>query len=300
MPEKDPPAPERKPRRLITRRGLLKSFATVLASGAAAYAYGNLFEVHHAVTEHLTIHIPGLAPYWHGKRIAQLSDLHAGITDLAYLNRAFAKACDLQPEFLAVTGDFVDNNRVDPREIAAIIKPYTARVPILGITGNHDFGDHFNEHPFADRVCQALSDAGIIMLRNQIHMPRKGPGELCFVGLDDLWSGLHVAPALELAPPDASVILLDHNPDSWEYVCDHRFHLMLAGHTHGGQVRLPFLGPLILPVSHKERSQGLFHLDPAQPHRALYVNRGIGHNLKIRLNCYPELTCITLRNPDLA
>ncbi len=139
-----------------------------------------------------------------------------------------------------------------------------------------------------------MSDAGVRMLRNDVYAPATGPGDLCFAGLEDYWSDRAQPDILRAAPADASVIVLAHNPDAYESIEHFRWHLMLSGHTHGGQVCVPGWGPLILPVDHRERAAGLFHLDASQPERALYVTRGVGHILRVRLFCPPEVTCITL------
>ncbi len=269
-------------------------------AGGATYAYGSTIAVHEVVTEHVTIPIPGLAPRWHNQRIVQLSDLHAGRTSMAHIQHALQVALDLQPEFLLITGDFIDNKRVDPAELCAALRPVTAKIETIGITGNHDFSHIFNDLTFVNFVCDSLLGAGVRMLRNGLYQPRAGPGELCFVGVEDYWSGRMRADTLRFAPPDAAVIALSHNPDSYELMNDFRFDLMLSGHTHGGQVCLPFIGPLILPVQHRERAAGLFHLNPKFPQQALYVSRGVGHILQIRLFCPPEVTCFTLRNPEMA
>jgi uncharacterized protein len=286
------------PRRL-TRRTFLRALAGtgILATGTLAYA--TLIEPRRLVLEHLSIPIPNLAAARHNTRLVQLSDFHAGRVDLSYLDRALHLALEQNPDFLLLTGDFVESGTpAIADDLAKILRPIAAHVETLGITGNHDFGKGHSP-AFADRVCSALSAAGVRMLRNAIHHPRTGLGELAFVGMEDYWSGLARPATLNDAPPDASVILLAHNPDHYEDLDPFRFHLMLSGHTHGGQVRFPFIGPPILPVRHKERAAGLFHLNPAHPQRALYVNRGIGYLRRIRLFCPPEITCITLRNPAL-
>jgi predicted MPP superfamily phosphohydrolase len=284
-------------RRLITRRGFLKACGAVVATGAATYGYGYFIGVKALTVEHVTVTVPGLAARWHNRRIVQLSDLHAGRTSIEIIRRALGMALDLAPDFLVITGDFMDSRyaRTDP--LAAALKPVTAKVETLGCTGNHDFSHSLE---IANRVCGALEGAGVRMLRNGIYQPAVGgaggggPGGLCFVGLEDLWSGRADPSTLVAAPRDASVILLAHNPDAYESVAAYRWHLMLSGHTHGGQVVVPGIGPLVLPVEHRERAAGLFHLDAAQPERALYVTRGVGHLLRVRVFCPPEVTCVTL------
>ena len=286
-------------RRGLTRRTFLRALAGVGLLGAGTLGYASLIEVHRLVIERITVPIPGLAERRHNCRIVQLSDLHAGRVALSYIDHALHVALDLKPDFLLITGDFVDSEAADVDALGKTLRPIAAQVETLGVTGNHDFGIGFRSPAYADRLCAALSSAGVRMLRNDVYVPRAGTGELAFAGVEDYWSGLARPATLEKVPADASVIVLAHNPDHYEDLDRFRFHLMLAGHTHGGQVRLPFVGPPILPVQHKERAAGLFHLTPAHPERALYVNRGVGYLRRIRLFCPPEITCITLRNPAL-
>ncbi|MEI8195938.1 MAG: metallophosphoesterase [Phycisphaerae bacterium] len=295
---KSPPA--ERPR--LTRRRFLQTLVGIGVLGAGTWGYARHIEVYRLVIEQITVPISGLAARRHNCRIVQLSDLHAGNTKLAHIERALRLAAELRPDFLVLTGDNVDSEGADLAALCRVLKPVTAQIETLGITGNHDFGDNFHHLAYADRLCAALTAAGVRMLRNEVYQPRPGggPGELAFVGVEDLWAGQMQPATLDQAPADSSVILLSHNPDSYEALDPHRFHLMLSGHTHGGQVCLPFYGPPILPVEHKERAAGLFHLTPRHPERALYVNRGVGYLRRIRLFCPPEITCITLQNPTLA
>jgi uncharacterized protein len=286
-------------RRRFTRRNLLKALGGLTLLGAGVGAYATLIEVHRLVVERITIPIPGLAARWHGRSLVQLSDFHAGRTALSHIDRALRMALDLQPDFLLITGDFVDSPAADVDALCQVLRPIATQVETLGVTGNHDFGRGFANPKYADSLCAALAAAGVRMLRNAVYQPHPGPGELAFAGVEDLWAKLLQPATLAHAPPDASVIVLSHNPDSYEDLDRFRFHLMLSGHTHGGQVCIPFYGPPLLPVQHKERAAGLFHLTPTHSERALYVNRGVGYLRRIRLFCPPEVTCLTLQNPAM-
>jgi len=279
----------------MTRRGFFKKLGVACAMGGATYAYGAGVEVHHLVTEQVAVRVPGLSPARHRTRLVQLSDFHVGRTSMNFIEHAFATALALKPDYLVLTGDFIDSPHSDIGEICNVIARFAAMVPTLGCTGNHDYS---NNHALADHVSNALSAAGVTMLRNDVYQPMAGAGELCFIGLDDLWYNLDPA-AFRKVPADASVIVLSHNPDSYDDIAAARWHLMLSGHTHGGQVCIPGIGPLVLPVKHRERAAGLFHLDASKPDRTLYVSRGVGHLLGFRLFCPPEVTCITLLNPDM-
>jgi predicted MPP superfamily phosphohydrolase len=286
-----PPPPRR-----LTRRAMLRLAGVTALAGCGTYTYGSTVEVNRLVVEEVAVTIPGLAKRWDGSRIAHLSDLHAGRTSNELIRRGLQMAVDLNPAFLVITGDFVDSPSADVPALAQLLTPFARKVETIGCPGNHDYGHPKSDLAFINHLSRTLTGAGVRMLRNDWHQPAGGKGELCFVGLED-WSSGRLDPAVLRAPPrDASVLLLSHNPDSYDDLWPERWHLMLAGHTHGGQVCLPGIGPLILPVTHRERAAGLFHLDPSQPHRALYVTRGVGHLLKVRLFCPPEVTCITLHS----
>jgi predicted MPP superfamily phosphohydrolase len=208
---------------------------------------------------------------------------------MKHIAHALEVALSLKPDFLVITGDFIDQTPEDLPAFCDQITPIARHTEILGCTGNHDY-----HHRSIAEVRRQLTQAGIRLLENQSYQPRAGAGELSFTGFEDYWYRFD-ARAIDTAPPDASTIVLSHNPDSYDDIAHGRWHLMLSGHTHGGQVCIPGIGALILPVKHKNRVSGAFHLDPLLPDRMLYVSRGIGHLLRIRLFCPPEVTCFTLQ-----
>lgn len=283
----------------LSRRRFLQACAGACIAGGGTLAYSHTLGTSNLRIEHVTVHIPHLATRWHNRRIVHLSDLHHGCTSLELISRALGMARDLAPDFLLLTGDLVDNKYADVAALARVLEPITRTIPTLGCTGNHDYG---YDRSFFRGFCERLEGAGVRMLRNQVYRPGPpetiaAPGDLCFAGVDDLWRGEFDPAVLTRTPRDAAVIFLCHNPDGYDHLLpapDNRFDLMLSGHTHGGQVCVPGFGPLILPVSNKKRHTGLYHPDPAHPHKALYITRGVGHLLKVRLFCPPEVTCITL------
>ena len=280
----------------LTRRRFLQRLAGAGLAGAGFYGYASQIAPHRLVLEHVRIGVQGLAPEREGCRIVVLSDLHAGPrVSMGHIARALQMAADAEPDFLVILGDIVDSTDSHLDELCRVLAPITARIPTYGITGNHDFANDI-ENPmiFAKRVCGTLQKAGVRMLRNTSHQPREGKGELCFVGVDDFRMLPLDERAFKRAPSDAVVVLLAHNPDIYEHVEKHRWDLMLAGHTHGGQVCIPGIGPLILPIAHRDRAAGLMYPDATRPDRAMYVNRGVGHLMKVRFFCPPEVTCVTL------
>ncbi len=242
--------------------------------------------------------IARLPEAFHGYRIAQISDIHLdAFTEPLFLSLAIRRLNQLAPDLVLLTGDFASHGPLSPafarhavvhcaellHEIACPLR--------YAILGNHDtgIGSAF--------VVAALKASHIPTLVNQ-HVPIERNGQrfwLC--GLDDPGTS---NPILDLAvprDPDGPVILLSHPPDFADEVVRHPrgalVDIMLAGHSHGGQVRLPFLGPLVLPPMGEKYVEGFYRFKQMQ----LYVNRGLGTvGLPFRLNCPPEITLFTMQD----
>jgi predicted MPP superfamily phosphohydrolase len=277
----------------MSRRTFFRITGTAAATFAATASYGYGVEAHRLVTEHVQLPLPGLAPRWIGKRIVQLTDLHVnGADSPALVGRAFAMALDCKPEMIVVTGDWVNDTLehfADVRGALALVPP---EIPVVGILGNHDYGYHKYWRAIDVELCALLKEEGVRVLRNELWQPFAGPGELCFAGLEDYWCQRCDPAVLAAAPKDAPLLVLSHNPDSFDVMAPYRWDAVLCGHTHGGQVRIPGIGALKVPVAHSEWSAGLYHPDGAA--RIMYVSRGVGHWFRIRLFCPPEVTCLTL------
>lgn len=263
------------------------------AQWAAAGLARLLPEPHIAVTYHEVV-VPALPSGLEGLRILHVSDLH--------LAPGSALACELPdvaasvPHDLALyTGDYIDDDAgIAP--VAALL----ARMPRVegayAVLGNHDYRP-YGRHDGANDVGalrQALSGAGLHLLMNAAQ-PICG-GELFIVGVDD--PATHhddLDRAMSGVPEGACSLLLAHTPDIALRLGRHRPGLILAGHTHGGQIRLPLLGPLItMSKLPRDKVMGLQEVGGVR----LFVTRGIGYSgLNIRLGCPPEVALLTLRSP---
>jgi uncharacterized protein len=244
-----------------------------------------------------TIPIANLPSPFHGYRIVQLSDIHLDeYTEPFFFERIVRHVNALAPDLVLLTGDFITNGamtfmagRHATHRCAEIVATLTAPLR-YAILGNHDVA--YN----APLVTEALTSRGTPVLINQHVAIEKNGSRLWICGLEDPGTS---HPNLDLtvpADPGAPVILLSHEPDYADTVTAHpRGHLvdlMLAGHSHGGQIRLPFLGPLVLPPMGEKYPEGPYQFKQMQ----LYVNRGIGTvGLPFRLNCPPEITVLTLQ-----
>jgi predicted MPP superfamily phosphohydrolase len=233
-----------------------------------------------------------------GCTLLQISDIHVGPrVSSAYLLRALNAARELAPDFVAFTGDFVSYQSAhEYGELARVLKAFPhGRLATVAALGNHDYGPGWRHVDVADRITRVAEDAGAVVLRNEV----RTMGGLQFAGMADLWSpefGAFAETPLRLTPSQPTVVLA-HNPDAQDLpIWDGVRGWVLAGHTHGGQVKPPFLPPLILPVRNKRYSSGEFVVARG---RTLYINRGLGHLLQVRFNARPELTLFTLvRTPN--
>jgi predicted MPP superfamily phosphohydrolase len=283
------------PSRLSRRKFILGS--GVAAAGLAFYA-GEIAR-HEIDLVKTTISVRDLPGAFHGFRIAQISDIHLDeFTEPFFLEHVVHRINELAPDLVLVTGDFVTRGSltfIDSHHAAyrcAEILSTLKTPQVYTVLGNHDVSVS------APLVIEALNSKKIPVLVNQ-HVPiERGDSRIWLCGSDDAGTR---RPDLNLTipeKPDGPVLLMVHEPDYADTVIRHprgkSVALMLSGHSHGGQVRIPFYGPLILPPMGQKYVMGHFRFDgiPLQ----LYVNRGIGSvGLPFRFDCPPELTLHTLQ-----
>lgn len=248
-----------------------------------------------------------------GSVIVQLSDFHFDGLRLsdALLAQTVDRIQDINPDLIALTGDFVTDDPSPIHELARRIKHMPSRYGIVAVLGNHDI-----QRPQARTVVtNALEKADIQVLWNSIATPLGQ--DFPVVGFADYWSGEFDPYLLEQIDPAVPRLVLSHNPDTAEPLAAWRADLQLSGHTHGGQIYIPGLGsgPLVwkrirqrvprkirnsIPglsdkcfhvVRHWEWGRGLHRVGD----NWLYVNRGLGTYPPGRLFCPPELTVLTLQ-----
>jgi predicted MPP superfamily phosphohydrolase len=228
-----------------------------------------------------------------GKTLMQISDIHIGKRfDHNFIIDSFKKAREYNPDFVVYTGDYVSTykDEVQYKELEEVLKhSVKGKLGTIGILGNHDYGRNWSQGFVADKISGHLVEHGITLLRNQ----QATFNGLNFIGLDDYW-GLNFNPQLAMKDFNTSQanIVLCHNPD----VCDLDVwngynSWILAGHTHGGQCKPPFLPPPMLPVKNRRYSAGKIELENE---RTLYINRALGHLWQVRFNVRPEITLFEL------
>lgn len=279
----------------ITRRRFLKTMGGgVLGLGATAIGgttWATKIEPDAVETTFQTIPLAHLPVAFDGLTLVQVSDWHLGTWMTLDRMLAIARQANaLNPDVLVMTGDFL--TRFGPTtfdDITASMAAFTAKESVLAILGNHD---HWTS---AAKVGQALGrvPAAKLLLNEHIVLTR-GTDHLYIAGVDDIWEQKNdLGKALNGIPTDAAVILLAHEPDyADEVAATGRVGLQLSGHSHGGQVRLPFIGAPITPPLGQKYDMGLYNVAGM----ALYTNRGLGMvSPDVRFNCRPEITHFTLK-----
>ncbi len=284
---------ERKKSATFSRRDFLK-LGGVAAIGLPLYA-GEVSR-HEISIERLTIALPRLPEAFRGLKIVQISDFHyAEYTEAFFIRKVVERVNQLKPDVVAMTGDFITTgfwSRENTVRFAGECAEILARVecPLrYAVLGNHDCSIKL----YCQTVTDELNAHGISVLKNLSAPLERDGARLWFAGTGDaLNRDFRLDEALPAArSADEPVILLMHEPDVLPEVARHGVDLMLSGHTHGGQIRIPFLPAMFLPQLGQDYVEGLYRLGPTQ----LYVNRGVGTvNLPFRFNCPPEITLITL------
>lgn len=235
--------------------------------------------------------IAGLPLSLVGRTLVQLSDIHVGPrVDDDYILATFRRVRDLAPDLVVITGDFMSYR---PGQFPRVERVYReiphGRLATVGVLGNHDYGMGWRQPHVAQMLVDIVRPLGVTVLRNEV-VDVEG---LQIAGLDDLWAH-QFQPERGLSMLDAgrAAIVLSHNPDTvdlpgWgDYA-----GWILSGHTHGGQCRPPFLPPPILPVKNKRYAAGEVSIAGG---RRLYINRGVGHVMRVRFNVRPEVTIFDL------
>jgi predicted MPP superfamily phosphohydrolase len=271
------------------------AFAVITLFLAGVAFWGFLIEPGRLVTHQQTIHIDNWPQSLDGMRIAVLSDIHVDdwfITEKK-LRTIVERTNELQPELIVILGDYMSGDgwvkrRVEPEVFATVLKDLRAPLGVYSVLGNHDWW-------FSGmRVRRGLEQNGIKVLENESAQVDVRGTSLWLVGLADLWTRpQRINDAVAKVPEGQPLIALTHNPDIFPNV-PQRVQLLLAGHTHGGQVRFPILGPVIEASDYGDRwVRG--HVFEENHH--LFVTTGIGTSIMpVRFGLPPEIVILTLKS----
>ena len=281
----------------LNRRTFVKRTAgAIVAAAVGSVGYTIGIEPHWLEIVERDLGIEKLPPALEGARLAQISDLHVGpqVSD-DYLVHSFDRLRALAPDLVVFTGDFLTHRtsrgEAQYRQLRDVLAQLPhGRLATVGILGNHDYGPGWGESSVAGKVVAEAERAGMRILRNEV----QSVAGLDIIGVDDLWAHRGNAVATLRARGNEAGLVLVHNPDAADEQQWPEFRgWMLAGHTHGGQCRPPFLPPPLLPVRNRRYISGAVSVDAD---RTLYISRGVGHLIRARFNVRPEITLFTLRS----
>jgi hypothetical protein len=276
----------------MTRRNFLRLGAAAIGGGALATS---LYEPHQTKVSQITIKLRRLPKAFDGLRIAQLSDIHFNsFMTPEHLRQVVAMAAAQHPDLVAFTGDFVTGE--EDRKLSAeqawpcaeILRTLQAPLGAIAVLGNHDYETN------AEEVAAAVASEGKIrLLRNQAFPVERDGQRLWLAGVDNV-TAHRARPELAVQgiPRDECTLVAVHEPDIADVMCALPVDFQMSGHSHGGQIRFPVVGPLYLPPWARKYTRGHYHIERMH----LYTNSGIGViGLPMRFLCPPEISVFTLR-----
>jgi uncharacterized protein len=281
----------------MNRRSFLKklisSTITLLGLTGGTYYYARNIEPGLLTINTESILSKKLPDSFNDFKIVQFSDTHIGFQyTLEQFQELITKINALNPDLIVFTGDLVDEpNKYDWNpKLTQLLQELQAQKGKYWIYGNHDHGGYGTEI-----VQEVMEKANFTLLKNSHHVIEKGLDRIILAGIDDVILGSPNLPkALEQTNPELFTILLSHEPDFADIAHQYHVDVQFSGHSHGGQVRLPFVGHLYTPIYAEKYVEGKYTFDSSNFN--LYVSRGIGTTrLPYRFFCKPEITVFTLK-----
>lgn len=279
--------------RLFLRVKYLLSKMTIILFSATVCAllYAHLIEPNWIDIHQVRLKLPNITSEFNGYRIVQISDIHVDKrTKKQYLNRIFSLVNRQEPDLIAMTGDFITRNQIKflPK-LEATLGQLSNQHKTVAVLGNHDYWAG------ANKIAEVLEKNNILNLDNKVYTVKLNNAMLHIAGVDDIWVGKNrLDLVLQQLPSEGAAILLAHEPDfADKTAATNRFDLQLSGHSHAGQIRLPFLRPPALPGLGRKYYDGLYKVGEMLQ----YTNRGIGMTgLHLRFSSRPEITVFTLES----
>lgn len=277
------------------RKRIRVALATIPVLIASLVIYAFFIEPNRLVLRHETIQINQWPNELSGIRIAVISDIHVGgwFIDDEKLRLIVEETNKLQPTLIVIAGDFMsghpreDKHAADPESFAPKLKGFNAPLGVYAVLGNHDWWWG------GKAVRQALEVNGIKVLDDEVAEISHQGTSFWLAGLADLWTRpQNIDDTIAKVPEGKTVIALTHNPDIFPRV-PRRVSLLIAGHTHGGQIRFPFIGPVIQPSKVSDR---YVRGQVFESSHHLFVTTGIGTSIvPVRFGVPPEIVLLTLQ-----
>lgn len=268
----------------------------------ARLSYAYFVEPGWLETNSIELSFPHLDPALVGLRILHLTDFHLGtMVPATHIRQAIDLARRQPADLVALTGDFIHAGHRHVGAIAKMLSRFSAPLGVYAVLGNHDYSVRVaggvRQYPrLAASVTRALTEEGIQVLHNEHRLLENNGSRLALAGVADAWSKeSDLSAALDGIPDEIPRIVLAHNPSSLESLAGRRCDLMLSGHTHGGQIHLPGLGPAMLSAKARRHAAGLYR----HPSGYLYVNKGVGYSLRFRYKVRPEVVVVSFREGNM-
>ncbi len=279
----------------LSRKDFLKFSGNILLAGLATSLAGleySSIESEWVEIKTVDLQLSRLPMEFNRYRLIQISDIHFdGWMTPKRISKTIDLINKLDADTIGITGDIISiDHKPYLEEIISEFKRLEAKDMIIGVLGNHD---HWSNPSYVHDIYR---ESGIIDLCNAVITLEKKSAHLHFCGLDDYWEGhSRLDQVLNSLPDTGCAILLVHEPDFGNISTETgRFDLQISGHSHGGQVIIPFVGPPIVPTYANKYPVGLYKVNDM----FLYTNKGLGMVIpRIRINCRPEITVFNLHSP---
>ncbi|MEO6002867.1 MAG: phosphodiesterase YaeI [Opitutus sp.] len=282
---------------MITRRQFLLGVAGTVLSAGAGFEYVRRVEPRWLAVSHVNVPLRSSLKPAGTLRVLHLSDLHlSSVVPLEYIAQSIDRGLEEKPDLIAVTGDFYTGDAADIIQYAEVLSRLSAAAPTFACLGNHDGGTWSQKHggvAMINAVLGLLARARITCLLNESHSLEVKGRRVQLFGVGDWWSGMcdpQAAFAKSAPHADALRLLLNHNPDAKTVLRHYDWDVMLCGHTHGGQVRIPLVGAPFAPVEDKRYLRGLYPWE----NRWMHITTGVGNLHGVRFNCRPEVSVLNL------
>lgn len=267
--------------------------------------------------------IPNLPEEWVGEKIAVITDFQVGMwmDNDSVISGIVDEIMEIEPKVVLILGDFVyhsaDDHQTQMETVIDYLRPLTENsLKVYAVLGNHDYSLKSEEDPVnrdtAERVRSKLEEIGVDVLNNEsvalslmdgnVQVDEDSDNPLYIAGIGSNWAKEDdVEKTLSSFPEDAPRFVMMHNPKTFTLLPENTAPVAVAGHTHGGQFRLPFSPDnsyLDLTSEEGVRVDGWIETDNGSNENRLYVNRGVGMSIvPLRVNCPPEITVFTLQTP---